>query len=151
MDESKYNVSDEEMASLVEALDNMLDEEEPDFDAELIEAGWNIVRENPGIECQEWINELIRQYPNEVTDALGNNPPEVFHTLADWWEYKEYTDPTTGEWNTLQGWSEFYATDVECLQERLETANKRIKELEIELSEAKAEIKRLEALKSNRQ
>lgn len=151
MDESKHNVSDEEMASLVEALDNILDEEEPDFDAELIEAGWNIVRENPGIECQEWINELLRQYPSEVVDALGNNPPEVFHTLTDWWEYKEYTDPTTGEWNTLQGWSEFYATDVECLQERLEAANKRIKELEGELAEARREIKRLEARKHRKQ
>lgn len=35
MNDSKYNVSDEEMASLVEALDNMLDEEEPDFYGEL--------------------------------------------------------------------------------------------------------------------
>lgn len=31
MDENKYEISDEEMASLVDALDNMLDDEEPDF------------------------------------------------------------------------------------------------------------------------
>lgn len=121
------------------------EEEESDFEMELIESGWNIVRENPGIECQDWINELLRIYPLEVVDALGNNPPEVFHTLADWWEYKEYTDPTTGEWNTLQGWSEFYANDVECLQERLKVANRRIKELEGLLTEAKRKISRLEA------
>lgn len=121
------------------------DEEYPDFEAELIEAGWNIVHENPGIECQEWINELVRQYPAEVVDALGNNPPEVFRILTDWWECKEYTDPLTGEWNTLQGWSEFYATDVDSLQERLDASNKLIKKLEKELKEAKAKIKRLEA------
>lgn len=112
-------------------------EETTDFDAELVEAGWNVIRENPGIDCEEWINELIRQYPSEVVDALGVNPPEVFHMLTDWWEYKEYTDPETGEWRTLQEWSEFYAMDVECLQERLEAANARIRELEKELEEAR--------------
>ncbi len=86
------------------------DEGFPDYDAELIEAAWDIIRKNPGIDCGEWINELLHQYPTKVVDALGNNPQEVFHTLTDWWEYKEYTDPKTGEWNTLKGWSEFYAT-----------------------------------------
>ncbi len=109
-------------------------EEVTDWDAELVEAGWNIIRENPGIDCGEWINELLRQYPAEVVDALGSNPPEVFASLADWWEYKEYTDPETGEWHTLREWSEFYATDPDCLQERLEAANDRIRELEKELS-----------------
>lgn len=47
MDEAKYNVSDKEMTSLVEALDNMLDEEEPDFYGDLKEAAWNVLRENP--------------------------------------------------------------------------------------------------------
>lgn len=115
-------------------------EETTDFDAELVEAGWNVIRENPGIECGEWINDLLRQYPAEVVDALGTNPPEVFHLLTDWWEYKEYTDPETGEWRTLREWSEFYATDVECLQECLEAANARIRELEKELEEARRKI-----------
>lgn len=117
MSENNHEISDEEMASLIEELKRLLDIEDdsdediPDFDAELVEAGWNVIRENPGIDCQEWINELIRQYPTEVVDALGNNPMEVFHTLADWWDYKEYTDPNTGEWHTLKDWAEYYATD----------------------------------------
>lgn len=117
MSENNHEISDEEMASLIEELKRLLDIEDdsdediPDFDAELVEAGWNVIRENPGIDCQEWINELIRQYPTEVVDALGNNPMEVFHTLADLWDYKEYTDPNTGEWHTLKDWAEYYATD----------------------------------------
>lgn len=122
---------------------DIFDEEEwketTDFDAELAEAGWNVVRENPGIDCGDWISELISQYPAEVVDALGTNPPEVFQTLEDWWECREYTDPETGEWRTMQEWSEFYATDPGCLQERLETANARIRELEKELEKVRRE------------
>ena len=36
-------------------------EETTDFDAELVEAGWNVIRENPGIDCGDWISELLRQ------------------------------------------------------------------------------------------
>ena len=64
-------------------------DEEPDFDAELVEAGWNIVRENPGIEVEEWTSELIRQYPTEVVDALCVDPFEVLDTLRDWWDSNE--------------------------------------------------------------
>lgn len=118
--------------------------EESDYDAALVEAGWNIIHENPGIEVEEWISELIRQYHHEVVDALGNNPPEVFDTLRDWWDYKEYTDPDTGDWNTLAGWSEYYVTDPEYLQLRLDKANDRIRELETELKLCKAKLERLE-------
>lgn len=121
------------------------DEDIPDFEVELVEAGWNIIRENPGIECAEWINLLIEQYPLEVVDALGNNPIEVFPMLEDWWEQKDYTDPDTGEWNTLAGWSEYFATDPDALRNQLDVAEERIRELERELEDAKREISRLKA------
>lgn len=122
-------------------------DDEPNFEMQLIEAGWNVIVDNPGIEVEEWICELMRLYPTEVVDALGTNPLEVFDTLRDWWEYKEYTDTDTGEWNTLCGWSEYYATDPDHALVRLERANKRIKELEDEIKLCKAKISRLEALK----
>lgn len=144
MNQHKYEVSDEEMASLVKTLPELpdddepdFDEDEPDFEADLIEAGWNILHENPGLDCQEWINELLEQYPAEVVDALGNNPPEVFSTLTDWWEGKEYTDPETGEWHTLGEWAEYFATD-------------RSGKLYDMLVDAKREIRRLEALLKRR-
>lgn len=115
-------------------------EKTPDYDAALVEAGWKIIHEHPGIECAEWMDLLVQQYPLEVVDALGNNPFEVFPTLEDWWEQKEYTDPDTGDWNTLAGWSECYATDPEYLQLRLDKANDRIRELETELKLCKAKL-----------
>lgn len=125
-------------------------EDTPDFEAELVEAGWNIVHDNPGIECAEWMDLLVQRYPLEVVDALGNNPFVVFPTLEDWWEQKEYTDPETGDWNTLAGWSDYYATDPEYLQFRLDKAEERIKALETELKLCKAKISRLEASQHKR-
>lgn len=76
----------------------------PDFIQELKDCAWNIIQENPGIDRSGWIDILIRQYPCEVVDAYGTNPPEVYHQLSDLWE-TEYTDPDTGDWNTFAGWS----------------------------------------------
>lgn len=36
-------------------------------------------------------SELMRLYPAEIVEAPEANPHEVFDTLRDWWEYKEYT------------------------------------------------------------
>lgn len=109
MDESKYNVSDEEMASIVEALDNMLNEEEPDFYAELKEAAWNVLHENPGIDFGEWSQSLIEQYPTEVVDALGATP-DVYASLADMWDSDDFTDEDTGECHTFGRWSEYFGS-----------------------------------------
>ena len=99
------------------------------FISELKMAAWNIVKENPGIDRSEWIDELISQYPTEVVDAYGTNPREVYHDLSDLWEM-EYTDPETHELNSFAGWSEYLATDPDALQEQLARAKERIRELE---------------------
>ncbi len=115
-----------------------VEEDAPDFVEELKTCAYNIVRENPGIDRSEWIDELIRQYPSEVVDAYGTNPPEVYEELSDLWEM-EYTDPETHEWNSFAGWSEYLATDPDALQEQLERAKERIKELETELALLKSQ------------
>lgn len=98
---------------LMTAIEAIKDEEDaPDFVEELKDCAWNIVRENPGIDRSEWIDQLIRQYPSEVVDAFGVNPPEVYHELTDLWEM-EYTDPETGEWNSFAGWSEYFVNDLQ--------------------------------------
>ena len=71
---------------LMNAIDSMEDEDTPDFVEDLKDCAWNIVKENPGIDRSEWIDELIRQYPSEVVDAYGTNPTEVFEELSDLWE-----------------------------------------------------------------
>lgn len=137
MDESKYNVSDEEMASLVEALDEMLEEEEPDFYGDLKEAAWNVLHENPGYGFGEWVRALMEQYPAEVVDAIGSHPAETYASLADMWESGDYEDAETGECHTFKDWAEYFAND-------------RSVELYGLLAEARREIRRLEALKSKR-
>lgn len=109
MDESKYNVSDEEMASLVETLDNMLDEEEPDFYGELKQCAWNVLHENPGMDMDEWLEILMRQYPTEVVDAIGSHPAETYASLCELW-LDEYTDPETGECNTFWQWAKKFSS-----------------------------------------
>ena len=122
---------------LMNAIDSMEDDDAPDFVEELQDCAWNIVKENPGIDRSEWIDELIRQYPTEVVDAYGTNPPEVYQELSDLWDM-EYTDPETHEWNSFAGWSEYLATDPDALQEQLVRAKERIRELEREVALLKA-------------
>lgn len=116
------------------------EEEAPDFVKILKDAAWNVVTENPGIDCPEWIDILIRQYPTEVVDAYGTNPYEVHRLLTDLWGM-EYTNPQTKEWNSFAGWSEYFATDPDALQARLDRANERINELEKELTKLREQLK----------
>lgn len=85
-------------------------EEEPDFYTELKEAAWNILHENPGTDCGEWMNMLVEQYPSEVVDALGNIPDEVYCDLADLWE-SDYCDPATDIEQKFSEWAECFCNE----------------------------------------
>lgn len=122
----------------VKAEENQEEEEEaPDFYADLKEAAWNILHENPGTDFGDWQMMLIEQYPTEVVDALGTNPPEVFAELSDWWNCMDYDDGVLEIPHTFREWAEYFATE-------------RSVELYDLLVEAKREIRRLEAEKSSR-
>ncbi len=122
----------------VKAEENQEEEEEaPDFYADLKEAAWNILHENPGTDFGDWQMMLIEQYPTEVVDALGTNPPEVFAELSDWWDCMDYDDGMLEIPHTFREWAEYFATE-------------RSVELYDLLVEAKREIRRLEAEKSSR-
>ncbi len=123
----------------VKAEENQEDElnEAPDFYADLKEAAWNILHENPGTDFGDWQMMLIEQYPTEVVDALGTNPPEVFAELSDWWDCMDYDDGVLEIPHTFRDWAEYFATE-------------RSVELYDLLVEAKREIRRLEAEKSSR-
>lgn len=113
-------------------------DEEVDFYAELKEAAWNILHENPDTDFENWKMMLIEQYPTEVVDALGTNPPEVFAELSDWWDSMGYDDGITDLCYTFRDWAEYFATE-------------RSVELYDLLVEAKREIKRLESVISSKQ
>lgn len=123
----------------VKAEENQEEEldEAPDFYADLKEAAWNILHENPGTDFGDWQMMLIEQYPTEVVDALGTNPPEVFAELSDWWDCMDYDDGVLEIPHTFREWAEYFATE-------------RSVELYDLLVEAKREITRLEAEKSSR-
>lgn len=113
-------------------------DDEVDFYEELKEAAWNILHENPDTDLESWKTLLIEQYPAEVVDALGTNPPEVYAELSDWWNSMGYDDGITDLCYTFRDWAEYFATE-------------RSVELYDLLVEAKREIKRLESEKSSRQ
>lgn len=87
------------------------EEDTPDFYAELKEAAWNILHENPGTDFGDWQMMLIEQYPTEVVDALGTNPPEVFAELSDWWDCMDYDDGMLEIPHTFREWAEYFATE----------------------------------------
>lgn len=118
---------------LVNAI-NSLQEDEPDFYAELKDAAWDVLHDNPGLEYGDWIDILINQYPTEVVDALGTNPHEVFAELEDMWGTMDYEDNRTGECHSFHDWAEYFASD-------------RSVELYDLLVEAKREIRQLKAIK----
>lgn len=124
----------------VKAEENQEEEldEAPDFYADLKEAAWNILHENPGTDFGDWQMMLIEQYPTEVVDALGTNPPEVFAELSDWWDCMDYDDGVLEIPHTFREWAEYFATE-------------RSVELYDLLVEAKREIKRLESVISSKQ
>lgn len=66
----------------------------------LYEKGIEVLKNgDPNDDCQGWINEMIRCYPHEVVDALGNDPPEVFAALEDLYdEIRHYKDDEFGEY-----------------------------------------------------
>ena len=86
-------------------------DEASDFYAELKEAAWNILHENPGTDFGDWQMMLIEQYPTEVVDALGTNPPEVFAELTDWWDCMDYDDGVLEIPHTFREWAEYFATE----------------------------------------
>lgn len=86
-------------------------DEASDFYAELKEAAWNILHENPGTDFGDWQMMLIEQYPTGVVDALGTNPPEVFAELSDWWDCMDYDDGVLEIPHTFREWAEYFATE----------------------------------------
>lgn len=102
---------------LMNAINEVEEDQEEEFDeasdfyADLKEAAWNILHENPGTDFGDWQMMLIEQYPTEVVDALGTNPPEVFAELSDWWDCMDYDDGVMEIPHTFREWAEYFATE----------------------------------------
>ncbi len=103
-------------------------DDEVDFNAELKEAAWNVLHENPSTDLESWKMLLIEQYPTEVVDTLGTNPPEVFAELSDWWDTMDYDDGVLEISYTFKDWAEYFATEKSVeLYDRLVEAKRALK------------------------
>lgn len=78
--------------------------------AELKAAAFEVLLLTPGIEMADWVKTMVEQYPCEVADAYGQNPPEVYAALNDLWE-TPYEDINSGLVYDYKTWAAAFATD----------------------------------------
>lgn len=71
-------------------------------------AAFEVLRDNDGCECQDWINALIGEYGEIVVDAIGEDPYDVNSLLSDYWDSMDYEDPDTGICFTYRDWAEYF-------------------------------------------
>lgn len=102
MDRPQNEISAEEISSLLETMD----EDAPDFYAELRQCAWTVVCENPGCFFDKWTQTLMAEYPGELVDALGIDPEDAMDSLRDMWESGEFEDTETGVRHVLKDWAE---------------------------------------------
>lgn len=78
---------------------------------ELKDAAFEVLLLNPGSEQSDWAKTLVEQYGNELIDAYGTDPAEIFHALADLWESPYYDENTDLEYD-YKTWAEAFATEA---------------------------------------
>lgn len=78
---------------------------------ELKKVAFDVIYKYGSEDCGDWIDSLINNYPHEVVDAFGNNPPEVYAELADLWSSMDYEDTRTGICLTYRDWAVYFAND----------------------------------------
>jgi hypothetical protein len=87
----------------------MMEEETNTLD-ELKQAAFRILRDNPGGEMDDWQQEFISEYGNELMDEYGPDPADVYSSLADLWEGPYYDSESGLEYNLCE-WALAFATE----------------------------------------
>lgn len=72
-------------------------------------AAFDVLRDNEGCDCQDWINILVGEYGEIVVDAFDDDPFYVNSQLSDYWDSMDYEDPDTGICFTFRDWAEYFA------------------------------------------
>lgn len=81
------------------------------MDDELKKVAFDAIYKYGCDDCGDWIDTLVTCYSEEVVDALGNNPPEVYAELTDLWSTMDYEDPRTGICLTYRDWAIYFANE----------------------------------------
>lgn len=79
---------------------------------DLKRVAFEIVKNGEGIGRGEWVNELIRYYPEEVVAVFGDNPFDTEGLLKDMWDCDNYEDPESGVSMAWNEWSSFFSVDA---------------------------------------
>ena len=103
------DIAFKKMAMLMKAIEEA--NQQDDTMEELKAAAFEVLLLNPGCEQTDWAEILIRQYGTEVVDALGNNPTDVYASLADLWE-SPYFDENSGLEYDYKTWAEIFDNEA---------------------------------------
>lgn len=79
------------------------------MDTDLKRVAFDAIYKDGCEDCGDWINTLVNCYSEEVVEALGNNPHDVYPLLEDWWNSMDYEDSRTGICLTYRNWAEYFA------------------------------------------
>lgn len=101
----------EKLKMLMRAMSSNDMMEPLEWEQELREGAWMILRAYPGMGKEGWIQELLNQYPMEVVDTFGADPAQACAMINEWWESETYKDENTGICETYQGWSLIFANE----------------------------------------
>lgn len=107
---SKEDIAFKKMAMLFEAMEEA-NQQQDETMKELKAAAFEVLLLNPGCEQTDWAEILIRRYGTEVVDALGNNPTDVYASLADLWE-SPYFDKNSGLEYDYKTWAEIFNNEA---------------------------------------
>lgn len=101
----------EKLKLLMHAMRSVDNMQPLEWEQELREGAWLLLHNEPGLDREEWRQELLSQYPTEVVDTFGTDPAETYATMDDWWESETYEDENTRLCETYQGWSFIFANE----------------------------------------
>ncbi|MCI6671123.1 MAG: hypothetical protein MSG77_01030 [Prevotella sp.] len=127
----------EKLKLLMHAMRSVDSSEPPEWEQELREGAWMILRAYPGMGKEGWIQKLLNQYPMEVVDTFGADPAQACAMMNEWWESETYEEENTGICETYQGWSRIFANEKSVMAFD-------------DLVKLKLKLSRFKALKNNR-
>ncbi len=109
---------------------------------ELEKIGFSIIKDGDGIDCGQWVHELITNFPKEVMAVFDGDPTDIAMLLTDTWESHDYEDGDSGLSMSWGEWSSFFSNEVSFrVYDRLVEERKEFQRMETELAKSKAEAK----------
>ncbi len=107
--ETNENETAAQQQSLETFLQQELEAGDPIME-DLKAAAFEVLLLNPGSDRGDWAQTLVEQYGDQVIDAYGENPQEVYHGLSDLWD-APYYDHNSGLEYDFSEWAAAFSTE----------------------------------------